>query len=347
MSSSTSSSSRPNWLKQPWLWAVLIVIVFDQLVVPADWFARALSPILLPLQQDTLRAQARVGEARACSTPVVLFLGSSHTREGVDVELLNTLLDGRATCYNLGMSGNDSIGLYCYEHYLRDLRPEIIVVESYVRAFDGNIMWTGLRSRSSRKQFRLLWEHAPDLSEQYLADATSIIDVSMAAASNLRRYGDELKRLPRTALRRALSRAPKSEFAYHRRAPQDRIDARLAEMREEDWPEPGPYGPVEWTAAAWLLDDLAHRSETVIYLHPPIYPEYLEVIEDKHRSSRPQIDKLLAQKGLRSLAPQDSVIFSPMAFTDHSHLNESGREQLARWLAPRLTEMLRADTLRD
>lgn len=124
---SSTSSSKPLAL----VLGLALFAGFDRLV----WSSESVARFLLRYQPitasgDTIGVSARIRLIEPGDMPLLVFLGSSQVREGVDCEIL-TAVWGGGNCLNLGIGGGSPLDMLHVSRELNPRRPRTVVVSIF------------------------------------------------------------------------------------------------------------------------------------------------------------------------------------------------------------------------
>ena len=333
MPSSTSSF-------RPWalLFGVALFATADQLV----WNNRSAARFLLRYQpigttHDSIAVSARIRLIEDGGTPVVVFLGSSQVREGVDCDVV-TATWGQGECVNLGIGGGSPLDMLHVSREMTRRRAQTTVVSIFPGVLHKGpksgfidtqtiraIAQSGAAPKLGLDDVRLLglgWlqslsptlRHREGLREEFrelLAGWPGILEVDHS--SQLRRTTDG-------------HRQPPSYFVDRLGHPDDDTALSVFTQAQE-------------IALGRLIDGEVSRGNRVIVVDFPTRAGFETTLFDDVRSHYARLlAGLRSRTDIRVVAASDLGPLSESDFIEFTHLDSNGRrlvsERLGRLLVP-------------
>lgn len=132
------NSSTFNFKRLPWacISAILVVIILQYTFASYSGLQNALFVFSQPSKSDSFRIRYLLNQAKKDEGKKVLFVGTSQSREGFDVRVLNERFkDANITFYNLGSAAYSGVDLYMEIERILDAESDLIVYMPYVGNF--------------------------------------------------------------------------------------------------------------------------------------------------------------------------------------------------------------------
>ena len=132
------SSSTFNFKRLPWacISAILVVFVVQFTFASCSVLQNALFLFSEAGLSDPLRIHYFLDQAKTDDGKKVFFVGTSQSREGFDVRILNERFkDNDITFYNMGSAAYSAADLYMEIDRILDAKPDLIVYMPYIGNF--------------------------------------------------------------------------------------------------------------------------------------------------------------------------------------------------------------------
>jgi hypothetical protein len=319
--------------------SILLFLVTQALIADTQAFWRFCYFYSDPLPDDGIRLEAQLrGIVPSDGRKKIFLAGSSQTREDFDVDSLNqNLKETQTIFYNFGISGNASpIEMFMLKDRLLAKNPAAVIYVPFIGTFYSRYYFEKMKYYFSPVIIPHLLK-ALGLTQIVKSEniRTSLIESVLGTLTVFYRYRESLRRIIFTALSHHLHiarRAGPKHYAYAKSKPPAYFAREIKRAQGNKYSVSGYTAFSEYLFVRFAQDIIAGGVKLVVIsgpVHPLITKCYPEEIDLRYHSflSR-QAEKLgfayLPQSHLPRFAEQD--------FIDFTHLNESGRKKLTRFL---------------
>ncbi len=340
-----SSISNSKKLPIAFIGSILFFLFTHLLIVNNQAFWRFCYLYSDPVPDDGIRLEAQLrGIAESDGRKKIFLTGSSQTREDFDIDYLNRKMKGAHTVfYNFGTSGNASpIEMFMIKDKLLAKNPAAILYVPFVGTFYSRYYFAKMKYYFSP----VILPHmlrALGLKQilKYENIRTPFIDSVLGTLTIFYRYRESIGRIILTALSHHMyieRRAGPEKYAYTKNKPAAYFERAIKRAKGNKYSISGYTEFSEYLFILFAQDIIAKGVELTVMsgpVHPLIkkcYPEKIDVRYNNFLSH--QAEKLgfvyIPQSHLPPFAEQD--------FIDFTHLNESGRSKLTKFLEDYVSE---------
>lgn len=269
----------------------------------------------------------------------ILLIGSSITREDIDVDRLNAELGERGwEFHELGFDNGQPIDLAAIRERVAAIRPAAVVYLPHSDSFYGNYDFKKLRYWFSLELMPRLpvdigWKAA-------FSEREHLVRGLLGKASFLYRYNGEISsyleeeffRLKARAQGAAAAPPEFRRFQYPKDEPPSYFEEKVQRCRKEGFIVTR-YTALQRKAFSEFASRLRARKIPFIVIDAPKHPRAIECITPEYQS---QYESFLAEEsdelGFVFLRAQRLPRFSSEHFADFFHLNERGRRVMTGFL---------------
>lgn len=337
--SSTSSSDR---VPIAFLLAALLCVGAHCFVAFSDGFWVVAYRYSKIPKEDPLRLEAilRAIPGRESPQRKVLLVGSSLTREGFDVKLLNERFRAdKLSFYNLGVAGSSQpLDLYMLRKRLFEKAPEMIMympfVESFYSSYDDND-YNRLHHHFDYSVLPHLLRH---FGWGYVRDHQRTLgDALLGKISILYRFRKQFNRVAVRWLTAKLTGAPDPEpmsYEYTENQPPEYFAAKVNEYGGEYRYARSEYTELNEMLFREFVRETHEAGIQLVVIDGPVHPRMQAFFsEDTAREYQTFLERSERELGFVYLRRDELPRFSSEDFIDFAHLNAVGREKLSGFMA--------------
>lgn len=319
--------------------SILLFLVTHALIADTPAFWRFCYFYSDPLPDDGIRLEAQLrGIAPSDDRKKIFLTGSSQTREDFDVDSLNRNLEESHTVfYNFGISGNASpIEMFMLKDRFLAKKPLAIIYVPFIGTFYSRYYFEKMKYYFSPVILPHLLK-ALGLTQIVKSEnmRTSLIDSLLGTRTVFYRYRESLGRIIFTALSdytHIARRGAPEKYAYKKSKPAAYFAREIKRAQGNKYSVSGYTAFSEYLFIRFAQDIIAEGVQLIVIsgpVHPLITKCYSEKIDVRyHGFLSHQAEKL----GFAYLSQNHLPRFTEQDFIDFTHLNESGRSKLTRFL---------------
>ena len=332
------NSSTFNFKRLPWacISAMLVLFVVQATFAFQSGLQNALFVFSEASLSDPLRIHYFLDQAKKDEGKKVLLVGTSQSREGFDVRILNERFKNNdITFYNLGAAAYSGADLYMEIDRILDAEPDLIVYMPYVGNFYLDYDFKRLKYYYHPKIISFFLEkvgHKPLLENKWF-----FCDAYLSYISYFYKYREELKPilynvLDYFAFRRGKKVEPKY-FRYDENFELEYFEKQVKRFKGKrfyfsDYTEAEQY-------AFHKTIQAIKKSETPFFVidapgNPRIKSVYVPEVGIAYEAF---LTKILRDEGISFLSRRELPDFAMDEFIDFTHLNAVGRAKLTNFFA--------------
>lgn len=344
------NSSTFNFKRLPWAFisAILVVFVVQYAFASYSVLQNALFVFSEASLSDPLRIRYLLNQAKKDEGKKVLLVGTSQSREGFDVRVLNERFkDANITFYNLGSAAYSGVDLYMETDRILDAESDLIVYMPYVGNFFFDYDFKRLKYYYHPKIISLFLRnvgHKPLIENKWF-----FLDAYVSNISYFYKYREELKPILYNVLNYLIFQiGEKPDLKYFRY--DKNFEAKYFEDQIKLFKGKkfyfSDYTETELDAFHKTIQ-LIKKSNTPFHVidapvNPRIKSVYAPGVEIAYKEF---LEGVLSDEGIPFLSSEELPDFDTDYFIDFTHLNTVGRAKLTSFFAayfeknylPRLT----------
>lgn len=339
------SSSTSNFKCLPWacISAILVVFVVQIIFASHSGLQNALFVFSEASLSDPLRIHYFLDQAKKQDGKKVLFVGTSQSREGFDVRILNERFkDNAMTFYNMGSAAYSAADLYMEIDRILDAKPDLIVYMPYIGNFYLDYDFKRLKYYYHPKIISLFLEnvgHEPLIENRWF-----FFDAYLSYISYFYKYREELKPILYNVLNylvfRIGEKAEPKFFRYKENFPPEYFEQQIERFKGKKFYF-SDYTEAEKLAFQKTIQTIKESEIPFLVIDAPVNPRiknvYAQELEIAYEAF---LTKTLRDEGILFLSNGDLPEFAMNEFIDFTHLNAVGRTKLTKFCADYLEKIM-------
>ncbi len=264
----------------------------------------------------------------------IFIIGSSQTREAIDVELLNGEFEkDNAVVYNLGMSAAQAVDIFMIKDKLLAKKPDIMV---YLPQMGSFYMDYDFRKMPHYFSTAVLPYMLKDIGiKRMLAQRSYFVESFLGESFTLYKYRTALQGILENAIKDYISGERRTEperYLYSENRPKSYFIKTIEESDRNIY-KIGPYTELSEELFTLFARDVTSAGVPLIVISSPTNP-LTKLMYGKEMDST--FDSFLSKQandiGFTYLSESQLPSFTEEDFIDFLHLNAMGRSKFSRFL---------------
>lgn len=319
-----------NFKRLPWscIGAILIIILIQFALASNAVLQNTLFLFTSPSKSDPLRIHYFLNQAKKDKGKKVFLLGTSQSREGFDVHVLNDhFKKNNITFYNMGAAAYSGIDLYMEIDRILDAKPDLIAYMPYVGNFYLDYDFKRLKYYYHPKIIPFLLkriEHKPLFENRWF-----LFDAYLSKISYFFKYREEFKPIFYKILDYLVFRRCKTIEAEYFHYSKNVEPKYFEEQRDRFKGKKfyfSQYTEAEQEAFHKTVRIIKKNNSQFIVIDAPNNPRIRSVCPPKIENAYEAfLTKLLSNEGILFVRKKDLPDFTMDQFIDFTHLNATGR----------------------
>jgi hypothetical protein len=344
------NSSTFNFKRLPWacISAILVVIILQYAFASYPGLQNALFVFSQPSRSDPFRIRYLLNQAKKDEGKKVMLVGTSQSREGFDVSVLNERFkDDNITFYNLGSAAYSGVDLYMEIDRILDAKSDLIVYMPYVGNFYLDYDFKRLKYYYHPKIIPFFLDkigHKPFLENRWF-----FFDAYMSNVFYFYKYRKEIKASLFNCLDYLIfhiGKKPEAKyFSYDENFPLEYFEDQVKEYKGKKFYFSN-YTEAEQDAFHKTIQAIKKSRTSFLVIDAPVNPRITSVYAPGVGISYETfLMQMLHNEGIPFVGRKELPDFGADNFIDFTHLNSVGRAKLTSFFAdyfktkylPRLT----------
>ncbi len=332
-----TSSSTFSFKRLPWacITSILVIMLISAAFANSLAFQRFFFLFSEPSKSDPYRLHYLLNEAKNHNGKKIFLVGTSQSREGIDVRRLNQeFRNFGVTVYNFGVAAYSAIDFYMHVDHLIEANPTLIVYMPYAGNFYLDYDFKRLKYNYNPRVIPLLQEK---LGKEILFQKIRyFFDAYLSDYFSLYKFRVELRPvLPNFAkyLTANLGKKPQVKyFHYSEPFAASYFQNQIKKYRGRKFYF-SEFTPVEKRAFEKSVERIQKAGKELLIIDGPVNPKIEAVYENGVEHSYTHfIQNFSSRHSIPLIERRNQPDFDENDFIDFTHLNAEGRLRLTQFL---------------
>jgi hypothetical protein len=327
-----------NFKRFPWACINAIVVVFavQFTVASHPWLQNALFVFSEASLSDPMRVRYFLEQAKQDTGKKALIVGTSQSREGFDVRILNGhFKDDNITFYNMGSAAYSAADLYMEIDRILNVAPDLIIYMPYIGNFYLDYDFKRLKYYYHPKIISVFLEKVGN--KPLVENGWFFFDAYLSYISYFYKYREELKPVLYNVLNylafRIGEKVEPKYFRYDENFPPEYFARQVEQFKGKKF-YISEYTEVEQHAFKETIRAIKESETPFLVIDAPVNPLIKNVYKPEVEIAYEDfLTKILRDAGIPFLSRNDLPDFGMDKFIDFTHLNAVGRAQLTEFLS--------------